>query len=127
MKTEEEVKTPVTTGRGRKRKTEGEAATPTDKKAKKEAEVREVIDRYSLRFTLTLKTQRKNVYPCTQIVKLHLFRMQRRRPVTARRRPSPPGSSQPWPRLWLLACREDSRGNLVTYLFIDFCTNAYVI
>jgi len=38
VKTEEEVKTPVTTGRGRKRKTEGEAATPTDKKAKKEAE-----------------------------------------------------------------------------------------
>jgi len=37
-KEEEEVKTPVTTGRGRKRKTEGEAATPSDKKAKKEAE-----------------------------------------------------------------------------------------
>ena len=54
MKTEEEVKTPVTTGRGRKRKTEGEAATPTDKKAKKEAEVREVIDRYSSRFTLAV-------------------------------------------------------------------------
>ena len=36
----EEVKTPVTTGRGRKRKTEGDAATPgaSDKKAKKEAE-----------------------------------------------------------------------------------------
>ena len=54
VKTEEEVKTPVTTGRGRKRKTEGEAATPTDKKAKKEAEVREVIDRYSSRFTLAV-------------------------------------------------------------------------
>ena len=36
VKKEEEVKTPVTSGRGRKRKTEGEAATPGDKKAKKE-------------------------------------------------------------------------------------------
>ena len=42
VKAEEEVKTPVTSGRGRKRKTDGDAATPgtSDKKAKKEAEVR---------------------------------------------------------------------------------------
>ena len=62
----------MTTGRGRKRKTEGEAATPTDKKAKKEAEVREVIDRYSSRFTLT-HVIHTSMCPCTQMLKTVIF------------------------------------------------------